>query len=702
VKRSSLLLLGLAGALLLAPARARTIEEPAQAKFHVTGLGWQDNRLAHETLEALLGGKPRATLDANNIEDAALVLFSQQTEEGYLKATLVAELKLPGGQTATYPLDARLEHPLPRPLEAVDVTLRVDRGVRFVLEEVVFEGLHALPEPEARSFFIGESALFAGEADRLYSPGRLARSALNLASELKRHGYAEAQVETDRLQVDDATGRTTVRVVVREGPRWEITSLELKSAAGAELPNDFAAKHGGGSWTNQWRQDVQTELRHWYYERGYPDVQVRVNPVAADPVNGERLVAVTVEVVTGPQVRVGQVRFKGNTHTREKVMRELVSVDSGDLLDPAKLDDGLSRLARLGVFEQLALVFEPAGGELRDPVYEVTEGRRQEVNLLAGYGSYEQLRGGVEWRHFNLFGRAHSSDLQLVQSMKSSQGTYTYTVPELFGTAVDGSARLFGLRREELAFERQEYGASASLRWPLPAWGATLTTGYTYQNLDSTDNQLATRNFDESDTKASSIDIGFVKDKRDSSLQPHRGYKLSLQVEAAAKALGGDVDYQQVVFASSWHTNWGRGRWIHLGFSQGVVFTLGAPEGSQPPVNVLFYPGGDGSIRGYQNDEAAPRSPLTGEFVGAKTYTQFNFELEQAVTRKWTVVAFFDAVGTAVRLEDYPFSEELYSVGLGVRYNTVIGPIRLEYGHNLNPRPLDPEGTLLFSIGYPF
>ena len=56
----------------------------------------------------------------------------------------------------------------------------------------------------------------------------------------------------------------------------------------------------------------------------------------------------------------------------------------------------------------------------------------------------------------------------------------------------------------------------------------------------------------------------------------------------------------------------------------------------------------------------------------------------------------------AQRLEEYPFSEELYSAGLGVRYNTVIGPIRLEYGHNLNPRPLDPSGTLLFSIGYPF
>ena len=66
------------------------------------------------------------------------------------------------------------------------------------------------------------------------------------------------------------------------------------------------------------------------------------------------------------------------------------------------------------------------------------------------------------------------------------------------------------------------------------------------------------------------------------------------------------------------------------------------------------------------------------------------------------MVVFGDALGTAVSLKDYPYSEKLYSVGLGFRYQTIIGPVRVEYGRNLNPRPLDPAGTLLFSIGFPF
>jgi outer membrane protein assembly factor BamA len=334
-------------------------------------------------------------------------------------------------------------------------------------------------------------------------------------------------------------------------------------------------------------------------------------------------------------------------------------------------------------------------------VYEVVEGRRQEVNLLAGYGSYEQLRGGVEWRHYNLFGLAHTDSLKLVESMKSSSADYTYTVPALFGTIADGSMRLFGWRREELAFTDEEYGANLSVLWPLRRLGLAITTGYTFKHLRNSDNELATSATDQPQVNIASLDFGLVRDKRDNPLRPRKGYKLSLQVEAANRALGGEVVYQQVVFGASYHTPWGSGRWIHAGFSQGLITTYGASNDLDLPVSVRFYPGGDGSIRGYQKGEAAPRD-AAGLFVGAKAYTQFNLEFEQALTSKWSLVAFGDAVGTAVTLDDLPFSDKLFSVGLGVRYQTIIGPVRVEYGHNLNPRPHDPSGTLQVSIGFPF
>jgi outer membrane translocation and assembly module TamA len=161
------------------------------------------------------------------------------------------------------------------------------------------------------------------------------------------------------------------------------------------------------------------------------------------------------------------------------------------------------------------------------------------------------------------------------------------------------------------------------------------------------------------------------------------------------------VDYQQLQVSASYHAGAGPGRWLHLGAAHAVVATLGSPNDTQLPVNVRFFPGGENSIRGYRSGEAAPRS-ANGQLIGAKSYTFLSIELEQALTPKWSLVAFSDSLGTAARLADYPFSERLYSVGLGVRYQTIVGPIRLEYGRNLNPRPHDPLGTLQVSVGFPF
>lgn len=669
--------------------------------MRVRGLGWFDNRAASQKLKLLLGERTDATLDANAIEDAALVLISLLHEDGYLEPELVVEATLADGTVAQYPLDARLEPPLPRPLVATAATLRVDKGRRFVLREIKFTGLLAMKEKEARSFFVGDNTLIPLASERVYSPSRLESSAGNLEESLHQLGFAEATVIPEEAQVDSATGDVSVAIAVHEGPLWKVRDLRFEVADGGDAPVELAVTRTGLVWNTLWRQDTMTAIRRWYFMRGHPDVQVRLSTEATPQTDGSAGVTVTAHVTPGPEVRVGEVRFTGNTHTREATLRRLVRSEPGDLLNPIELNDSHVRISQLGVFRATDMRYDPPDASTRDVVYELTEGRRQEVNLFAGYGSYEQLRAGVEWRHYNLFGRAHTDSLKLVQSMKSSQGDYVYTVPGLFGLRTNGSARLFGQRREELSFVSEEYGANVSLLWPLRQIGLSFTTGYTFKHVRNVNNELATGDTVPDQVDIASLDLGAVFDRRDNPLRPRKGFKFNLQVESASRAFGGDVDYQQIVFGASYHTAWGKGRWIHAGLSQGVVTTLGGPDDSNLPVSVRFFPGGDGSIRGYKKGEAAPRD-ADGLFVGAKSYMQFSIELEQALTSKWSVVAFADALGTAVRLQNYPFNEELYSVGLGVRYQTIIGPVRLEYGHNLNPRPLDPDGTVLFSIGFPF
>jgi outer membrane protein assembly factor BamA len=414
-----------------------------------------------------------------------------------------------------------------------------------------------------------------------------------------------------------------------------------------------------------------------------------------------RAVTVVADVTPGPAVTLGRVRFAGNERTRESVLRPLVPAKEGAPLNPVETENGQFRISHLGVFNAVDLRYEPADGPVRDAVYELTEGKRRDASLLFGYGSYEQLRGGVELSESNLFGRAHQGSLELVQSMKSTRGEYDYTVPELFGSTVDGTAKLYSLRRQERSFLREEYGANLSAAWPVPRLGLDVTTGYTFKRLRNTENSLASSSVDLVDTNAASLNLGLTRDRRDNPLMPRRGYKVSIQVEEASRRLGGQVEYQRLQFGASYHTPLGPSRWLHVGFTHDLVTTLGSLNDSQLPVNERFYPGGDSTIRGYAEGTAAPRA-AGGLFLGAKTVMLLNLELEQAVTPKWSVVVFSDSLGMAARMAHYPFDEKLFSVGLGLRYQTVIGPVRLEYGRNLNPRPLDPSGTLSFSIGFPF
>ncbi len=690
----------LALALVASAAWGKGKDEPPAAKIEVHGLGWWKDREQRVSLERLLGKERGETLDANAVEDAAFLLLSALVEGGFEKPKIETVMTAADGTVRQVVFDEKLEASLPRPFQAKRVDFRVTPGVRYRFEDVQFIGLQALRMQAAREFFVGEKVLIRRGSPNAYSKARLRHALDGVEEELRRLGYADATVTAKDVQLDDKTGRVSVDVDVHEGARWEVKELHVKIPGEEEQRIPELLTFVGRPWSQFWQQDVSAAVRNYYYHQGHPDVRVRLRPEAGDEHSGVKPVIVVARVNPGPEVRIGQVRFEGEKKTKQSVLRRRVSALEGARLDPLALEQARFRLGRLGVFDSVDLRYEPDTGPLRDPVFVLREGRELETSLLFGYGSYEQLRGGVEVRQYNLFGLAHQSRLLLLESMKSSRGEYSYTVPELFGESIDGTARAFGLRRQETSFLRQEYGANAAISSRVPWLGANATLGYTFQSLGNRNNTLTTQAADEKQVNAASVDLDLVRDRRDNPLRPRHGYRWFFHGETASHYFGGTVDYQRIELGGSYHASWGSGRWVHLGLTHGAITTWGTDD-STLPVNKRFFPGGDNSIRGYREGEAAPLG-ADGKFVGAKSYVLANLELEQALTPKWSLVVFGDALGTAVRLADYPFNEELYSVGLGVRFQTLIGPVRAEYGRNVNPRPGDPGGTLLFSIGFPF
>jgi outer membrane protein insertion porin family len=670
------------------------------AKLSVSGLGLWRNRELRVALQRLLGEQRSDTLDANAVEDAAFLLMSTLVEDGYLKPVVEVALTRTDGTETTVRFVGENPVALPRPLLFSGARFKVRRGVRYHITSVTVTGLNAIAPDLGRAFFREDTTLLANFTTTPYSPARLKQATNALRAELRELGYPEAVVAPPELKINDTNGAVTLAIVVQEGPRWEVASLNVEGAAAPGVPAFATAPYLKKSWSALWSQDLATAIRRSYYAAGYPDVRVVITHQTGAESANLKSVAVTARVASGPAVRVGVVRFEGAVRTNPATLRSRVPLADGGPLNPLVLEEGRYRLSRLGIFDTLDLHYSPTVGAVRDPVYVVRETRRWDANLLFGYGSYEQWRAGIELQQHNLFGRAHQSQLTLIQSVKSSRGDYTYTIPSLVGEKLDGSVKLFGLRREELAFLRQEYGSTVTLSRPLPWAGTFASAGYTYQRLRSANNQLASRAFDLNAVNAASLDLAVTRDRRDNVLRPHRGYRWFVRTEVADHSLGSEVNYQRLEFGAAWHTPWGHSRWLHVGFTHGVVTNLGAND-RDIPVNKRFYPGGENSIRGYADGEAAPRDAV-GAFRGAKSFTLLNVELEQAITKNWSLIFFTDALGTAVTLATYPFDEYLYSVGIGIRYQTLIGPVRLEYGRNIKPRAQDPSGTVQISLGFPF
>lgn len=700
-------------ALAAATGTAANSVTSSPVRVSVDGLGYWENREMRATLGRLLGEDYAGVLDRNAIEDATFLVTSSLADQGYLASTVNVELKDAASRIVALTNDAAFTLPDSEARSVREITFRIDRGIRALIERVTLVPMSPGPplssrddwrggmsEKEMTRYFLRRSLAFEGKANRAYSPSRLRRSADTLADALRSRGYANAEVTATADAASIPTGEVEVTVAVAVGQKVTVDRIAVEGLEETGVIFD-SRPWTGVPWTSFWQQDVTQEIRRASFQQGFPDVAVRLERTTRSETTTEQALDVLVRVTPGPRVQLGDVEFAGHRFTREPVLRRRARLESGSPFDPLRIERARSRLSRLGVFSSVILTTKAKDETTRDVLFQLRELPRNEASLLLGYGSYERLRGGLEWRRSNLLGAAHQGRLTLVQSMKSSHGDYVYTVPELFGETVDGTARVFGLRREERSFVRAEYGATFALRRRFGGRGLEGHLGYAYEVLGNRENELTTRTSDDDHVKVGSVEAGLTLDRRDNPLRPRKGYRGFLQVEAASRELGGDVDYQVYETGASFHTTLGQDRWIHLGFTHGVITTLGSSTDRDLPVNKRFYPGGESSLRGFSKGEAAPRGS-DGRFVGAKSQFTVNVEIEQALNATLSAIAFVDGLGTAVTLKDYPFGDRLLSAGLGLRYQTIVGPVRVEYGRNLNPRPGDPSGTVHVAVGFPF
>jgi len=669
-----------------------------RAKLQVSGLGLLKNRTTKRILRELRPGEDSLEFyGANFVEDAALMLFNGLNADGYLRASVSATIVSTNDAVLDFVWKRPAEIVLPRPLQAREVRFEVERGLMYYYRTLEITGLEALPLKEGKDYFFRTDFLLPMKRFIRFSPQRLNSSVGNLTQALRQLGYHQARVTVAQAKQDEETGAVEVGIQVEQGRQYFVKTLKVRvlEADGAEpLSEQVVAMDE--PYSEYWQQDKQQELAGEQYIWGFPDTRVKMNMIRQEEKGEQVAVAMEADVILGPWVELGNVRFQGYQRTRYSTLRRKVRL-KGPALDRWAVDSGRERLARLGVFKQVEVRFEPAKGDERDVIYEVEEGKRYDVSLLFGYGSYDMLFGGAEFNHYNQFGLGHNTRIRAVQSMKSSMGNLTYTIPEFLARDFSLYTTADGLTREEITFTREEVILALGVRRSFPQHAVQVGLRYAYEFLNTQEAPAGVAEF--SPTRAGAVILDTQLERRDNPLSPKKGTRVYASVELANPSLGGQSDYQRIELAGSYHQPLGGGRYLHLGLRYDIAVS---PDPLfDLPFNKRFFPGGENSVRGYEQGGASPYNDQ-GQQIGAVSVLEWNIELEQKLTPLWSIVGFVDGAGTTTTLQDYPFQEVLWSAGGGIRWNTVVGPVRVEYGYNLTPRSFDPVGTFHFSVGDPF
>ena len=678
----------------------------AQSNVEVTGLGFFRNLEIDKRL-AFLGGVDESEekeLDLVEIEDLAYILLQILRKEGYANPQVNGRVRFPDGNE----LILDWEHPFSSRVELMDYAVRPE-SVRFkcrpgrlnYYESVSVTGVESIENDRLQDFFIPSGVLFTRRKDRPFTMSNLDSRLGRLLSALRSEGLALARVLDKRLQVNEETGAVFVEIKIEEGPVHEIGEMSLVVEGFEEsMPFPEPVRKSGTILNTVVLREQRQAILNEYFHGGYPEATIRVEKRSGEDSDSGRIrVDLVFHVKPGSQVKLDRLFFEPEGILHHSVLKRQTQLKPGQDYDLLEVEEGRRRLLSLGVFRDVSVDHRKIDSGQWQAAYTLHPSPRKTLRMQLGYGSYELGRIGLRWDHLNLWGRAHRYEIELKKSFKSTNFNGTYVIPGFFSSQVTAYARAGYEFREEISFDRTNSSLAIGMSRKMRIPGAEVSIEYGIENQDTT-RRTETKFQSLDQATVASLSVRATLDRRDSVLYPTEGFDLSSFIKIASDYLGGDSNFRKIELSTSYHKYLGSSLYLHFGMRYGMIFSE-SPTPSNLPFTERFFLGGENTVRGYKRGEATSVT-IDGDSIGSEAYALANIELEQRIFRNFSIILFYDGIALDESVGGFPGEEFLQSAGIGLRWRTAVGPVRLEYGHNLDPREHDPDGALHLSVGFPF
>jgi outer membrane protein assembly complex protein YaeT len=581
----------------------------------------------------------------------------------------------------------------------------------------------------------------------LFSDRLLRQDEDSIRSLYVANGFAGVQVRTEVVEnYHGHAEEALVRFTIEEGLQTRVESLVI---AGNERISTATLLSVVGSLPGQPFSDANVasdrdNILVLYLNDGM--TQALFDSRAA-PGSSPNRVKLTYQIVEGPRTTVAQVLVSGYQHTRPQLITRRILLRPGEPLRQGEVVETQRDLYGLGVFDRVAIAPQnPAGDDTaKTMLVNVSEGKR----FTIGYGGGIEVqplssksdptatslsfspRGILELTWGNFLGRAHTLEFRARASTLQGRVLLGYSAPQFLNRR-NWNLQLFGFAdktRDVRTFTSTRYEGSVQLEQRLSPV-TTLLYRYTYRHVLVSNLNIAPQDVPlfSQPTKISGPSFAWVRDLRDNPADPSRGRFYTVDLGLFPERLGSTASFMRIFAQNSSFTPLGH----QLVFARSTRFGLETPFGSalstEIPLAERYFAGGGSSLRGFGLNQAGPRDNTTGFPLGGLALLVSNQELRFPMRVPFLSGgvggALFYDVGNVyqdlrhITLRPTPASpSELnylsHSVGIGFRYATPIGPIRIDMGYLLNsPQftlPTAPSGLaqlrrfqFFLSFGSPF
>ncbi len=531
----------------------------------------------------------------------------------------------------------------------------------------------------------------------------------------REQGFLSAKVVKAEVLKDGRVNRNLV-YYIEEGTRTKVSRIKIELAESSKLKPGALASilpvKEGSDFNYELYNLGLDELQRNLIKDGFPFAQV-TGTIEVQP--GKNTAELHFRVVEGPLARFGPLTIEGNRRIPDSDILERITFREGDPFDWVLLERARAELHSMGVFASVEFDHERSDTNISTPIIlRVKEAARYQLKLGGGTGADRvnyavRARGSFRVSSFLLpLGRlrleatpriTYSRGLKDLQSFKEDvapgfKAKSSYNIQSIFSSKIDFNSKLAYAIDNYTGYSIQ--GPRVGLGLTRSFQGRRLQIGLSYRfrlqapfDVDSalSNEDRAAVGLNET-YRLGTLVQKISYDRRDSLIQPTRGWVLSFEVEEAFGAIGSDFEY----------IRGGPDARVFYSLTPGTILAARARysssllQGDVLPITQRYFGGGSGSQRGFDQRTLSPvLGTGNGVAVGGESIVETNMEVRRRLGETDVgVVAFLDGADVVFDAENLLAKGMHWATGLGLRYQTIVGSLRADLGYRLNRKgPMD-------------